>query len=184
MKASQHAVSRLQEDWPGADGKTLLVMIGPAEPISPELVAAVCGRRKADHSTEYFLATDHRGIFVIRDDTVVTYIRLGSAQQKVLRTDEAPKEDKVRTQQQQAQFEWQEVVAQAKRRILLVFDAPMCSDIRQSKGAKRIGAFHVVLRGVCRVAGSSATFTYDGITVNVLQETATVYRVTAGPNPQ
>jgi hypothetical protein len=84
-----HALDRYQIHHPSADGPELLAALLRSEPISQGLVTALMGRVSprtgaGSSSSAYFSAPDGRGIFVLGDGAVITYLRLQPSQQRFL----------------------------------------------------------------------------------------------------
>lgn len=86
MFMSFHALSRFREHHPDATEADLVDAIQRGEAIDGDLVQALCGRSgPASAEDEFVLASDARGVFVIVDGQVRTYLRLGTVAQRILR---------------------------------------------------------------------------------------------------
>lgn len=83
---SYHALTRYREHHPEATEVDLADAIRHGESIDGDLVQALCGRSgRASAEDEFVLSPDARGVFVIVDGGIRTYLRLGSVAQRILR---------------------------------------------------------------------------------------------------
>lgn len=95
---ARHAVDRLREHHPTLAGwyELLHQHLAPTIEVDPGVAKALCGRRGepppwAVNPTRFFLATDHRGLFVVEIGWINhlhsaccrTYLRFGPAQQEL-----------------------------------------------------------------------------------------------------
>lgn len=94
MRASFHALDRYREHHPESEGSDLLLAAKWGETIPPELVQALCGRRNLDLTSNYIVTPDKKGIFVVNVEAglIITYLRLGDAQMKILAPASVPAE--------------------------------------------------------------------------------------------
>ena len=83
-----HARERLQEHHPNIGTRGALALLQAAIPVPAEVVAGFLARKDSAVQDRYLLAEDRAGIFVLVHcperaipDVLVTYIRLGQAQQ-------------------------------------------------------------------------------------------------------
>ena len=84
MIASHHALERFRIHYPKATTADLLVAVRAGRDEDPDLVLTITGRSLRPTADRYVAAQDYRGLFVIADQVVVTYLRLGLTQQRVL----------------------------------------------------------------------------------------------------
>lgn len=81
---TQHAIDRFREHVPTAETADLIQYLRHGVVETPEFVQAITGRRSASTMDTYVAAPDGRGIFVLVDNHVVTYLRMGERQQQIL----------------------------------------------------------------------------------------------------
>lgn len=88
---TRHARERLQEHHPNIGIRGSLALLGAAIPMAAEVAAGVLARTDSGVQDRYLLAEDRAGIFVVVHcperpipDVLVTYIRLGQAQQDLM----------------------------------------------------------------------------------------------------
>ena len=75
-----HALERYREHFPDADAADLDVAVQEAEPVSAELAQELTQRRgKPSTRDTYLLAQGGRGLFVLAQGRLVTYLRLSDA---------------------------------------------------------------------------------------------------------
>lgn len=83
---SFHALTRFREHHPAATHADLEDAIRQGEAIDGDLVQALCGRSgPASVEDEFVLSADARGVFVLVDGAVRTYLRLGRVAQRIMR---------------------------------------------------------------------------------------------------
>lgn len=85
LRINQHTRQRYREHHLNASDEEIRVAYTEGEDISAGLVNALLQRRgEANPLDSYRLAPDKRGIFVIRDDSFITYLRLEPSQVAIL----------------------------------------------------------------------------------------------------
>lgn len=83
MHIHHHALLRYREQHPIASYEDISTAIETGTSESPEYIAILTGRHKPDYGTSYVVPTDAMGVFVIAQDTVITYLRFSPAQRDV-----------------------------------------------------------------------------------------------------
>lgn len=90
MELSAHALYRFREHHPEATSAQARDAWEQGEDVSQELAAAVLCRRPQSARDHYRLTLDGRGIFVVKGEVVVTYLRLSVVATKILRPETPP----------------------------------------------------------------------------------------------
>jgi len=82
---SRHALTRYREHFPHAENPDLLLDLAKSQEISETYARNLLGRIEENKNSEYLVNGTGQGVFIVVNNCVVTYVRLGRAQANLVR---------------------------------------------------------------------------------------------------